>query len=98
MKVLIIDDDRDLTELLGFVLHRAGFHVVVAHDPGTALDLLGAERPSLIVLDARLGNANGFDLLADIRRSHTLPVIMLTAMAREDDKVLAFQLGADDFV
>jgi two-component system, OmpR family, response regulator VicR len=98
MKILIVDDDRDLTELLGFVLHRAAFRVIVAHDPGTALGLLEAERPTLVLLDARIGSANGFDLLREIRRSYAVPVIMLTAMAREDDKLLAFQLGADDYV
>jgi two-component system response regulator VicR len=98
MKILIVDDDRDLTELLGFVLHRAAFQFIVAHDPVTALDLIEAQHPALVLLDARIGSANGFDLLSEIRRTHTLPVIMLTAMAREDDKVLAFQLGADDYV
>jgi len=98
MKILIVDDDRDLTDLLGFVLQRAAFRVVAARDPTTALELLEVERPALVLLDARLGNSNGFDLLREIRRSNHVPVIMLTAMNREDDKVLAFQLGADDYV
>jgi DNA-binding response OmpR family regulator len=98
MKILIVDDDRDLTDLLSFVLHRAAFRVISANDPASALQLLEAETPALVLLDARLGPSSGFDLLREIRRSSSVPVIMLTAMAREDDKVLAFELGADDYV
>src|SRR5437773_3668543 len=60
--------------------------------------MIESEHPALVLLDARLGTSSGFDLLREIRRSNGVPVIMLTAMAREDDKVLGFQLGADDYV
>jgi two-component system, OmpR family, response regulator VicR len=98
MKILIVDDDRDLTDLLSFVLQRAAFRVIAANESGMALQLIEDEHPALVLLDARIGPANGFDLLREIRRSHAFPVIMLTAMAREEDKILAFQLGADDYV
>ncbi|MBI4319849.1 MAG: response regulator transcription factor [Chloroflexi bacterium] len=98
MQVLLVDDDRDLVDVLGFVLRRAGYGVLAAHDSHTALRLLEREQPDLAVLDVNLGTSNGFELLKTIRRRSSLPVIMLTARDVEDDKVLGLDLGADDYI
>ncbi len=98
MKLLIVDDDRDLVELLTFALQRADFDVVAAHDAPTALTLLENERPDLAVLDIMLGGWDGLDLLKDLRRRSQIPVIMLTARVSDDDKVVGLELGADDYL
>jgi DNA-binding response OmpR family regulator len=97
-KVLLVDDDRDLVDLLTFVLRRAGFAALAAYDGSTARRLLDAERPDLVVLDVGIGAESGFDLLRELRRRSDVPVILLTARGAEDDKVLGLGLGADDYV
>ena len=97
-KVLLVDDDRDLVAMLTFAITRAGFAVVSAHDAPAALRLLEQEHPDVAVLDVDLGRSSGFDLLRDVRRKSDLPVIMLTGMAAERDKLQGFELGADDYV
>src|SRR5688572_22114505 len=98
MKILLVDDDRDLVDLLSYALRRAGFRPLAAHDALTALRLLAEERPDLAVLDVKLGPDSGFDLLRELRRSSQIPVVMLTGLAAEGDKVLGLELGADDYV
>src|SRR5437660_1615345 len=97
MKILIVDDDRDLIDLLNFSLRRATFDVIAAYDGPGALARL-KERPDLAVLDVNLGNWSGFDLLKEFRRTTEIPVIMLTARDSEDDKVMCLELGADDYL
>jgi DNA-binding response OmpR family regulator len=97
-KILVVDDERELVELLAFALRRAGYTVLAAHDGPTALKLLASESPELAVLDVNLGEHDGFELLREIRRRSDLPVIMLTGRNSENDKVLGFDLGADDYV
>ncbi len=98
MQVLLVDDDRDLVDLLTFSLRRAGFTVLAAYDSATALRLLRDEQPTVVVLDVNLGGASGFDLLRTIRLRSEVPVIMLTAHDSEEDKVRGLDLGADDYV
>ncbi len=98
MKLLIVDDDRDLVELLTFALQRAGFDVLAAHDAPTALTLLETEQPDLAVLDIMLGGWDGLELLTDLRRRSQIPVILLTARTSDDDKVRGLELGADDYL
>jgi two-component system response regulator RegX3 len=98
MKVLLVDDDRELVDLVGFALKRAGFSVLTAHDGPAARALLKEQRPDLAVLDVNLGSWNGFELLKEIRRGSEIPVIMLTARHREEDRVQGLELGADDYV
>ena len=97
MKLLIVEDDRDLVELLTFTLTRAGFEVLAAHDVPTALKLVG-EQPDLVVLDVNLGPWNGLDVLREIRPGNDVPVIMLTGRDKEEDKVQGLDLGADDYI
>jgi DNA-binding response OmpR family regulator len=98
MKLLLVDDDRDLVDLLAFSLERAGFETLAAHDAPTALSLVKSHDPDLIVLDINLGAWNGLEVLKQIRTDNRVPVIMLTARGREEDKVAGLDLGADDYV
>ena len=98
MKLLLVDDDLELTDLLTFALGRGGFDVVSAHDAPTALRLLREHAPDVAVIDVNLGATSGFDLLEQLRRESGIPVVMLTARAAEADKVQGLDLGADDYV
>ncbi len=97
-KVLVVDDDRELVELLQFALARARLSPVGVTDPQEILPMLERERPDVIVLDINLGSTSGLDALAEIRKRSTVPVIMLTARVAEEDKVRGLELGADDYV
>lgn len=99
MKVLLVDDDRELTDLLRFAFDRAGFEPLVAHDSPSALRLFDSERPDLVILDINLGSWSGLDILRELRRSTVnVPIVMLTALDSEDDKIKGLELGADDYV
>jgi DNA-binding response OmpR family regulator len=97
--ILLVDDDRDLVDLLAFLVEQAGLTPVVALDPTVALDLFEKESPLVAVVDLNLRPGDGFELVAELRRrSAALPIIVLTARASEDDKVRALDLGADDYI
>jgi CheY-like chemotaxis protein len=98
IKILIVDDDRELVDLLAFALQRAGLEPLRAHDGSTALRLFKEQQPSLVVLDINLGSSNGLEVLRQLRRKSQVPVIMLTAADSEEDKVRGLELGADDYL
>ena len=98
MSVLLVDDDRDLVEVVSFAMRRAGLDAVGAHDAPTALELFESRGPSLVVLDLNLGAWDGLELLREIRRRSDVPVIILSARDAEEDKVRGLELGADDYV
>ena len=98
MKLLVVDDDRDLVELLDYALRREGYEVVRAYDGEAALETLNRERPDLVVLDINLGGSSGLEVLREVRRRWRLPVIMLTALDSEEDKVRGLESGADDYL
>jgi DNA-binding response OmpR family regulator len=98
MQVLLVDDDRELVELLAFALRRAGLDPLPAHDAATAQRLFEEKRPDLVVLDVNLGAGNGLDVLRSLRTHSHVPVIMLTAFDAEEDKVRGLELGADDYM
>jgi two-component system response regulator VicR len=99
-EILVVDDDRDLVEILAFLIGQAGMIALVASDPATALEMFERHDPSVAVIDLNhLRPGDGFELLAELRRrSASLPVIVLTARTSEDDKVRALDLGADDYI
>ena len=97
-RVLIVDDERALRQLLEFGLEQAGFAVRSAADGSAAFPLLQAWSPDVIVLDVMLPGLDGFALLPEIRRLTTAPVIMLTARAETSEKVAGFAAGADDYL
>lgn len=102
MKVLIVDDDRVLADLASFTFRRAGYEVVQAHDTKDALRQWRAERPDVVILDVNLpgepGLRNGFDVCLKIRQESTVPILMLTVRAEEDDVVFGLESGADDYL
>ena len=99
MRILLVDDDRELIDLLAFALKRAGLEPLGAHDADSALRLFDERRPDLVVLDINLGASSGLEVLKELRRRDaSLPVIMLTALDSEEDKVRGLESGADDYL
>ena len=97
-RVLVVDDEPTVREVVVGYLRRDGHTVSEADDGPTALDLLDAEEFDLVVLDMMLPGVNGLDILRSIRSKGDMPVIMLTARAEESDRVAGLELGADDYV
>jgi DNA-binding response OmpR family regulator len=96
---LLVDDDKDLLDLLGLLVERVGITPLPATEPATALELYGRGEPSVAVVDLNLGPWSGFELVAELRkRSAWLPIIVLTVRGSEDDKVRALEVGADDYL
>jgi DNA-binding response OmpR family regulator len=98
VKILLVDDDRDLLAVTGFALQQAGFLVVKAEDGVEGLAAFQREQPDLAVLDINMPRMNGFDLARQLRERSRIPVIMLTARSEEEDVVKALSLGADDYL
>jgi len=97
-RVLVVDDDEAVRTLLARLLELEGYVVDEAPDARTALDLMQARPPDLLLLDIMLPGQDGLDLLATLRRRGDLPVILLTARDQEADRVVGLRLGADDYV
>jgi two-component system alkaline phosphatase synthesis response regulator PhoP len=101
MKVLVVDDEKDITALVAYHLEREGFRVLQAHDGLQALELVKRERPHLLVLDLMLPHLSGLDVCRRLRKepdTARLPILILTAKAEETDKVLGLELGGDDYL
>ncbi len=97
--ILVVEDDRALAVGLDLNLTAEGFEVVLAGDGGTALAVAETRPPDLMLLDLRLPDLNGLDVLADIRaRGRRYPVIVLSARGEEEDKIAGLNIGADDYV
>ncbi|HHV61947.1 MAG TPA: response regulator transcription factor [Firmicutes bacterium] len=97
-KILIVDDDRYVTELLEIYLKREGFEVRSASDGVTALSLAADIKPDLVILDIMLPGVSGWEVCRKLRTSSDVPVIMLTAKGEKLDKLKGFELGTDDYV
>jgi DNA-binding response OmpR family regulator len=98
VKILVVDDDRELRDLIGFVLRGAGHDVAFAADGPDAVRRHAAERPDLVVLDVNLPGFDGFEVCRRIRAEHRTPVMMLTVRNEEPDLVRGLDLGADDYL
>jgi DNA-binding response OmpR family regulator len=96
--VLVVDDEPMLRNLLSRLLRMEGYEVLEAEDGLTALDLVAQEKPDLVLLDVMLPARNGLDVLSDLRRTSQIPVILVSALAEEADRVIGLKLGADDYV
>jgi DNA-binding response OmpR family regulator len=96
--VLVVEDDRRIATLVAKNLEAAGFQCVQAHDGLTALNEFKHLNPSLLVLDIMIPHIDGLELVRRIRRVSDVPVLLLTARATEGDKVLGFEIGADDYL
>jgi len=97
-RILLIDDDLGLAELLGQLLELEGFELTLAHDGQSGLELAIANDYDLILLDVMLPKLNGFEVLRELRGKKQTPVLMLTARGDEIDRVVGLEIGADDYL
>jgi len=99
--VLVIEDEKDIAELVEYHLKQSGFPVTVAFDGASALERVKKNRPTLIILDLMLPDMDGKDICRMLKsdpHTRTIPILMLTAKAEEIDRIVGFELGADDYV
>ena len=97
-KILIVDDEKNIVDILKFNLEKAGFETVEAYDGAEGVDKAYSEAPDLILLDIMLPKMDGFEACKKIREKLSVPIIMLTAREEEVDKILGLELGADDYI
>ena len=97
-KILIVDDDENICELLRLYLEKDGFETVVANDGEKAVEFSAKYNPDLILLDIMLPKLDGWQVCREIRKTSAVPIIMLTAKGETFDKILGLELGADDYV
>ncbi len=97
-RILLADDDEELCQLLSDFLVREGFSVDLAHDGETAMQRAGTGNYDALILDVMLPERSGLELLRELRRGSRLPVLMLTALGEDIDRILGLELGADDYV
>jgi DNA-binding response OmpR family regulator len=98
MKILVVDDDRELVELLSFALLRADLTPLPAFTGAQALEYLVQERPALVLLDVHLDGGSGLELLSAMRGLSDIPIIVISAVSSYEQRVRAFELGADDYL
>lgn len=97
-KIMVVDDDKNICELLRLYLEKEGYQVVIANDGKEAVELNEREDPELILLDIMLPQLDGWQVCREIRKKSQVPIIMLTAKGEVFDKVLGLELGADDYI
>lgn len=97
-KILVVDDDLNICELLKLYLENEGYTAYVANDGQTAVDMFNEKAPDLVLLDIMLPKMDGWQVCREIRKTSSVPIIMLTAKGETFDKVLGLELGADDYV
>lgn len=97
-KILVVDDEKSIVDILKLNLQNEGYTVVEAYDGEEALSKAQAEEPDLILLDVMLPKLDGFSVCKKIRESSSVPILMITAREEEVDKVLGLELGADDYI
>ncbi len=97
-KILIVDDDTNICELLRLYLEKDGYTTIVANDGAQALHCAQINKPDLILLDIMMPALDGWQVCREIRKTSTVPIIMLTAKGEVFDKVLGLELGADDYI
>lgn len=97
-RILVVDDERRIVDIVRAYLERDGYKVLAAHDGRSALDLARREHPDLIILDLMLPEVSGWDVCRTLRRESDVPIIMLTARDDASDRIVGLELGADDYV
>lgn len=97
-KILIVDDDSNICELLRMYLNKDGFDTAIAADGEEAIDLALKYKPDLILLDIMMPRLDGWQVCREVRKSSEVPIIMLTAKGEVFDKILGLELGADDYI
>jgi two-component system, OmpR family, response regulator VicR len=97
-KILVVDDEKPIADILQFNLKKEGYTVYCAYDGNQALEMVEEINPDLLLLDIMLPNKDGMEVCREVRKKYDMPIIMLTAKDSEIDKVLGLELGADDYV
>lgn len=97
-KILIVDDEKNIVDIIAFNLKKEGYEILKAGDGAEGVKLTMEENPDLILLDIMMPKMDGYEACKKIREKKNTPIIMLTARAEEVDKVLGLELGADDYV
>ncbi|WP_024832586.1 response regulator YycF [Ruminiclostridium josui] len=97
-KILIVDDEKNIVDILKFNLKKEGYDTIEAYDGEEAVNLALSQNPDLILLDIMLPKMDGFTVCRKLRQSISTPILMLTAKEEEVDKVLGLELGADDYI
>ncbi|KAA3664384.1 MAG: DNA-binding response regulator [Chloroflexi bacterium] len=97
-KILVVEDDNTLQEMLEYNLARQGYDVITTDNGRTAVELARSQNPSLILLDVMLPGIDGFEVCRILRKELSVPILMLTAKAEEVDKVVGLEMGADDYL
>ena len=97
-RILVVDDEIPVTDLIGYNLEKAHYEVLVAHDGEAALVAAEKHKPDLILLDLMLPKIDGLDVCRQLRKTSQVPIIMVTARGEETDRVIGLELGADDYL
>ncbi len=97
-KILVVDDEKPISDIVKFNLNKEGYEVYTAYDGEEALEKVEEVDPDLVLLDLMLPKKDGLDVCREIRKTHDMPIIMVTAKDSEIDKILGLELGADDYV
>lgn len=97
-RILVVDDERNIVELIKYNLEKEGYEVICAYDGTEAVNVAKQDRPDLIILDVMLPGQGGLEVTRILRREMKTPIIMATAKGEEIDKILGLELGADDYV
>jgi DNA-binding response OmpR family regulator len=97
-KVLVVEDDPTLLDVLRYNLSKEGYDVLTAVDGATGLEAARTDRPDLVILDVMLPKMDGYEVCRILRREMTVPILMLTAKTEETDRVVGLEVGADDYV
>jgi DNA-binding response OmpR family regulator len=97
-KILVVDDDKKLTEIIERYLSQYEFKVFIANDGKNFENIIKDNKPDLILLDVMLPGESGFDILREVQKNFDVPIIMLTAKGDEVDKVIGLEMGADDYI
>lgn len=98
VKILVVDDEPSISEVVKLYLVREGFDATVVDDGRSALDLLESDPPDLLILDVMLPGVDGYEITRQVRATSSIPIILLTARKDEIDRILGLELGADDYV
>ena len=97
-KILVVDDEKPISDIVKFSLTKEGFEVITAFDGEEGLVAFNEKNPDLVILDLMLPKIDGLEVCREIRKTSNVPIIMVTAKDSEIDKVLGLELGADDYV
>ncbi|MDQ6929589.1 MAG: response regulator transcription factor [Candidatus Eremiobacteraeota bacterium] len=97
-RILVVDDEKQIVDVIDAYLKRDGFVPVLRYDVAGAMELIAATPPDLMILDINLPDGSGLDIIRQSRESHRIPTILLTARIEEIDRIVGLELGADDYV